>query len=318
MATQTLTERSAAQANPQSYMPVANTKALLGAYRVRLTPDLSAAAFRQHQVDQLALWYCLRAINHWGSAVLDTEGALQALIDTFGYSRRTVYRQLAKGKGVFWTVIPRNGTSRIYIHGISKVASLLQIQWTQRYFREVSVEGFNTHSKRSAELYASIHKPEGVRANPMSRACITAMTGLSKCQQRRYEVEAGVKRTANYAVIFQGIGRSHTVEPEKITVEGKSREYTINKRLGNIYHTRQSMSRKGQLKRLGCVSKRVRSSIGGEALQPLKKRFFKSYKALVRVLSRRGEEEHQGYYLVNNGYRSIKGRLEWCSYGVYV
>ncbi len=287
--------------------------------RIRFIPDISAKGLKDHKANELSLWYCLRAINHWGSAVLDMEVALQALIDTFGYSKRTVYRQLAKGNGVFWTVIPRNGTSRIYIHGISKVASLLQIQWTQRYFREVSVERFNTHGKRRAELYASIHKPEGVRANPMSRACITAMTGLSKGRQRRYEVEAGVKRTANYAVFFQGTGRGHTVEPEKITVEGKSREYTINKRLGNIYHTRQSMSRKGQLKRLGCVSKRVRSSIGGEALQPLKKRFFKSYKALVRVLSRRGEkEEHQGYYLVNNGYRSIKGRLEWCSYGVYV
>ena len=82
-----------------------------------------------------------------------------------------------------------NGTSRIYIHGISKVASLLQIQWTQRYFREVSVDRFNTHSKRSAELYASIHKPQGVQVNPMSRACITAITGLSKSQQRRYEVK---------------------------------------------------------------------------------------------------------------------------------
>ncbi|MFC1861357.1 hypothetical protein ACFLYL_03705 [Chloroflexota bacterium] len=59
--------------------------------------------------------------------MLDLGVALQALIGTFGYSRRTVCRQLAKGKGVFWTVRPQNGTSRIYIHGIPKVASLMQI-----------------------------------------------------------------------------------------------------------------------------------------------------------------------------------------------
>jgi hypothetical protein len=145
------------------------------------------------------------------------------------------------------------------------------------------------------------------------------MTGLSKGQQRRYEIVAGIKRTPNYAVVFQDTGRSHTVYPEKMIVEGKSREYTINKRLGNIYHTHQSMSSKGQLKGLPSVSEGVRSSISGEARRPLSRRFFKSYKALMTVLSRRGkEEEHQGFCLVNNGYRSVRGRLEWCSYGVYV
>jgi len=247
------------------------------------------------------------------------EVALLALADTFGYNRRTVYRQLAKGNGIFWTVMPHNGASRIYIHGISKVANILQIYWTQGHFREVSVERFNTPGKRKAELYASIHKPAGIRANPMSRACITSMTGLSKTQQRRYELIAGIKRTPNYAVIFHGNNGSHTVEPAKMTVEGKSREYIINKRLGNIYHTRQSMSSRGQLKGLPSVSKGVRSSISGEARRPLSRRFFKSYKALMTVLSRRGkEEEHQGFCLVNNGYRSVRGRLEWCSYGVYV
>jgi hypothetical protein len=145
------------------------------------------------------------------------------------------------------------------------------------------------------------------------------MTGLSKGQQRRYEVAAGIKRTPNYAVVFQGTGKNYTIEPEKMIVEGKSREYTINKRLGNTYHTCQSMSSRGQLKDLPNVSKGVRSSISGEARRTLWRRFFKSYKALMKVLPGRGEkEERQGYYLVNNGYRSVKGRMEWCSYGVYI
>src|SRR5271157_1875957 len=113
------------------------TGLLQPSHRIRFIPDISAKGLKNHMVNETSLWYCLRAINHWGSGVLDMEIVLQALIDTFGYNRRTVYRQLAKGKGVFWTVIPRNGTSRIYIHGISKVAGLLQIKWTQRYFREV-------------------------------------------------------------------------------------------------------------------------------------------------------------------------------------
>ena len=35
--------------------------------RVRLIPDISAKSLKDHKANELSLWYCLRAINHWGS-----------------------------------------------------------------------------------------------------------------------------------------------------------------------------------------------------------------------------------------------------------
>ena len=37
--------------------------------RVRLIPDISAKSLKDHKANELSLWYCLRAINHWGSGV---------------------------------------------------------------------------------------------------------------------------------------------------------------------------------------------------------------------------------------------------------
>ena len=52
---------------------------------VRLVPKLSIAALKRKLDKELAMWYCLRTINHWGSGRLDLESSVNALIDIFGY-----------------------------------------------------------------------------------------------------------------------------------------------------------------------------------------------------------------------------------------
>lgn len=305
-------------ATPRSGIPARTLKAVLPPQRIRFVPDISAECLRCRHTNELSLWYCLRAINRSGSGTLDLRLALQTLTGTFGYTKRTVYRQLSGGHDIFWTIISQNTASRIYIHGISTVARLLQVRPTQKYFREVLTERFNTASKRRAEVYASVFKPWGVRANPISRASIKAITGVTKSRQRRYEAVAGIKRTPNYAMTFSGTGADHRVEPETMVVKGKSREYVVPKRLGNTYHSGQTQGCQGQLKGLPSASKAVRSSESGEARTSPSRRFFKSHKRLVGELSKRGDvAEHQGYYLLNNAYRSRKGRMEWCSYSAF-
>ena len=69
---------------------------------IRLVPKLSIAALRRGLDKELAMWYCLRAINCWGSGRLDLEAAVAGLIAIFGYSKSTAYRILGNGDGVFW------------------------------------------------------------------------------------------------------------------------------------------------------------------------------------------------------------------------
>ena len=73
-----------------------------GRVPVRLVSDLCAAALKQKQDKELALWYCLRQLNVTGCGRISLEDATDGLIKIFGYSRRTVFRHLVLGEGRYW------------------------------------------------------------------------------------------------------------------------------------------------------------------------------------------------------------------------
>jgi hypothetical protein len=73
---------------------------------IRIVPNISLAALQAKLDKQLAMWYCLRAINYWGSGRLDMEYATKYLTTSFGYSRSAAYRILNAGDGIFWDKKP--------------------------------------------------------------------------------------------------------------------------------------------------------------------------------------------------------------------
>jgi hypothetical protein len=73
---------------------------------IKIVPRLSTAALQYGFDKELALRYCLRAINHWGSGRLNLEYAVRSLIDGYGYSRSTAYRILNAGDGILWDKRP--------------------------------------------------------------------------------------------------------------------------------------------------------------------------------------------------------------------
>jgi len=58
---------------------------------IRLVPKLSIAALRAELDKELARWYCLRAINHWGSGRLDPEDTVDTPVSLFGRSISMAY-----------------------------------------------------------------------------------------------------------------------------------------------------------------------------------------------------------------------------------
>ncbi len=91
---------------------------------VRLVSKLSIAALKAKLDKELALWYCLRAINHWGSGRLDLEVAVGGLTSVFDYSRSTAYRILSTGDGIFGEERPLKNINRLQIEicGVKRVA----------------------------------------------------------------------------------------------------------------------------------------------------------------------------------------------------
>ncbi|MBI2847982.1 MAG: hypothetical protein HYX83_02290 [Chloroflexi bacterium] len=291
--------------------------------RVRLIPDLSAAALRIKQSKQLALWYALRAINVTGSGIVDKDIALTVLRDTYHYSTASLYDCLRKGEGIYWKVL----CDRISIRGLRDVAAALDIgRINDRHFREITPGQFNTSLARKAQVYASIHHPAGIHGNPISRQTITTITGLSKSAQRRLEVAAHVNRVPQYAVhSFEvpamidgkvveisgphGIGREilkrQTTVPVKVEVYGKNKVYLVNKRLPNVYQSEQQAAAKGILSKL---SKRLKVLIQREARKPIR-RYYKSEKRLAKGLNATGQTE--GYFKLPIWKRLVWGRQEW-------
>jgi len=137
---------------------------------VRLFSKLSIAALKARQDKELALWYCLRAINSWGSGYLDRQQAVTALAAGFGYSETTAYRHLKAGMGSYWNIdqVEDRKTgfrrSQIQILGLENVARHLGVRHLGRRI-QVPVSEFRTSRLRRAWLYASFYRPRGVTAN---------------------------------------------------------------------------------------------------------------------------------------------------------
>ena len=281
---------------------------------VWLIPDLSAAALRQKKHKELALWHRLRVLDISGTGVLINEIAIEGLVKTFGYSSRTAYRHLELAEGRLWRRSTHRTGPVIEIYGLKTACEYLGtwLNRADRHFRELPASWFQLGQER-AQLYASIHKPQGIRANPISRQSIEEYTGLDKCQQLRCEKKARVRKTATAGVcqVIDKDGRTRVV-PERQLIITKKKQYQVNKRMPNIYHNQAGASSKGMLKRVG--SQLRRSLIPDEAIPT--RRYFKGHKSLLQSVREHFRKEHylpfEGYRLLRNNDRLIKGRIEWC------
>jgi hypothetical protein len=278
---------------------------------VRLYPELSVAALRAGLDKELCLWYELRSINVNGSSRLLLNDALAALVEHFDYTQSTAYRLLKAGKGKFWDIRGSKlsggfgGRSVVKIEGLFQVAEWFNTS-VPRLSRpvEVKVSDFKgSRANKTAWLYASFFKPEGSKAKPISRDSIKDATGVKRRQQQRYDKVAGNKRVANFALYQNDKG---VLAPLRHLVDGKSRQWLKDRRLGNTYHSRALKASRGMTRRVN-AELRHRSLIFGE-MSCVPKRFFLSARSLIRS----SERDNEAFLLVNKRDRLIKGRMEWC------
>lgn len=256
----------------------ANTSA--SGYIVRLAPDLSASALKTKQDKEYALWLCLRALNYSGSGYIDLEPAIEKLYQVFGYKRRTVFATLELGEGVFWTRIAIKRGTTIKIKSLKDIALMFGTPlFNIARFYEVPADKFQTLKSRRQSLWASIHKPKGVKANPISRESLETYTGIQRRRQQRYDKSGQVARTPCYRP-----------------------EFKQQPRLPNIYHNKSERGHTGMLIK---VRRLIRSFKTDEALEP--RRYFNSMRKMIKTTNR----VELSYVLISNYQRRIKGRLEW-------
>jgi hypothetical protein len=230
---------------------------------VRLVPNLSLAALKANLDKELAVWYCLRAINYWGSGNLDLRAAVDALTSRFHYSRSSVYRLLASGDDILWSrrTLAGPARSQIRICGIRQVATRLNVRCSG-HFVQITADQFvgsgkNRVRQQRAWLYATFYKPTGIEARPISRAAIHEATGVSRRSQQRYD-KIAVESVPNYADRQDETGK---MTPVLILVDGKNRQWIVHRQLGNTYHCQGKIDARGMLRKINNL---VRQSLLGE------------------------------------------------------
>lgn len=267
---------------------------------LKLYPELSSAALRGKRHRELALWYELRSLNYWGSGWLNFADTISALVSVYGYQRRIVRATLNSGGGTFWRVHKNVHVSRrttIEIYGLYKVALYFEISHLSR---PVSVPIHEWLQNRRPWLYASFFRPRASkRVKPISRESIRAATGISKRQQRRYELAIGIRRIANFAFHEPGV-------PMLVLVDGKSRQWETTRRLGNAYISPATSAPLGTVRK---VNRRLRSLFSGEARQP---RFFFTARAALQARTR----DNDPFFIIPMEKRLIHGRKEWQSMAI--
>jgi len=244
---------------------------------VKLYPELSAAALQSSQDKQLALWYCLRAINRTGSGILDYQRAIETLSD-YGYSVATARRHLRQGSGQLWAVEDTTESHRrIVIFSLLKVCQYLSVSRVSSPV-EVSQVAFRGLRKRRAALYAGwlCHRDN----RPTSREAITVATGLARRRQQRYDAVAGIVKVRNYALTEV----SGQLEPIMALVEGKSQAWWIPKQLpssfrADVTQAALGMTRKVNAALRGCFNR-------ADATTSFERAYFDSASQAVRSKNR--------------------------------
>ncbi|MBA7615864.1 hypothetical protein ES703_23153 [subsurface metagenome] len=298
--------------------------------QVRLIPDVSAAALKQKQTKEIILWHCLRAIdndlNHGNSHLL-LETALEQLQSRFHFTESTAYRLIldAKGKVLDIDTSGHDRRTRIEIYGRKKIILGLGIeQITDSHFRTLEDSQFQGHGMRKAQLYEAINKPAEIKgATPKARDTIEEWTGVSRLQQWRYDKLTHTRRSPNHAFYWDEAEQKYM--PAKQPIFSKCKGHReMNKRNGNTYHTKQVPDGTGMLRQIARelrARKKYEDSKGQASLHPtsptlpaatLERLYYFRSSALVKAILKPTRICKEGYYLIPQSRRAIKGRQEWC------
>jgi hypothetical protein len=160
--------------------------------------DIGIAAMRATQSGHYQLWLLLRLMDEKGRGWVDLEWAFLHLASAGSKWRRykgpRLHQLLAEGNGRYWTT----DSQRIWLRKTVQVAGALGIDRLNGRFVQAAVTDIqDAIAPFRAYLFSTWL---GNHRNPMSRATIERLTGLSARTQQRYGELAGIETVENIAL----------------------------------------------------------------------------------------------------------------------
>ena len=187
-------------------LPAPTTKTRL-AETVAINPALLAQMVKQGQTSPGRLWLLCRGVDQVGRGVIAVDALRQQLTNKQSYygSWRRIRQVLAQGEGIFWVqACGRDSRKQLYLAGAATVAKRLNVQQLARHNVLLPTDELLAGTQRAKALfYAAFHAGRASAdqpSNPIARATIATLTGVSERSQRTYDKLIGVETKANYAL----------------------------------------------------------------------------------------------------------------------
>jgi hypothetical protein len=161
-------------------------------------PDVGIAALSANESSHYQLWLLLRLMDATGQGHVDQEWAALHLTGSASkwkqYKRPRLRQLLAEGNGRYW----ETDTTRIWLRKTVNVAASLGISRLNGRFTTGGIDDIRgSIAPFRAYLYSTWL---GNHRNPMSRATIERLTGISASTQQRYSELADITTTENLAM----------------------------------------------------------------------------------------------------------------------
>ena len=154
---------------------------------VLLHPSIAVALLQMENAAVGRLWLLARSLDPAGSGRINMDALREKFTGKGSEYRVCGWRRLrmllAQGEGLFWE---RDDEGRLWIYGVGHVAAVLGLEKVEGVAVHVNVKDLLNIQSCRAQFYASWFSGRKT-INPISRAKITELTGVTEEQQRIYE-----------------------------------------------------------------------------------------------------------------------------------
>ena len=219
------------------------------AFFVKTYGELNAEALRTGRDRELVVWYLLRYLDKPGNGKVRLERLTAYVKSKRLWSATNLERRLARGEGIFWTVITTRHGQQVRYKSLGAVCEALGVM-PYRDPVGVPLRAFGRLAVTRAYLYAA-----WVGDREIGRGTITELTGLSEPTQRRYGKLAGIGVEKNTAV--RPYQEGDQIGPGRWVARDRQGRLLYNVRMVNTYTTELATFARGQLRK---VRKSLRSA----------------------------------------------------------
>ena len=169
---------------------------------ITVCPDLAFQCLQHKRTAEARIYYLLCYLDKNGRGWLDMSQITNSLTDKgsplFVVGPRQLRNLLSKGDETFWQQDKSN--NRLWLRSQNKIARSFGITRFRHHPVHLTLTNFLAPlGELNAHFYASFHSGRASKS-PISRGAISALTGISRRSQQRYEKIANVKAAQNFVL----------------------------------------------------------------------------------------------------------------------